>query len=123
MKYEQFKQLLTKGSKSFKLLNPLVGLQNPERQQADRPALVKEDTREKQSANESSGGSLKFSVIIISMRHRLLDGDNLQTGAKYLRDAIAELIGLDDADKFIRWEYHQLVSVDKEGTIVIVDKL
>ena len=37
----------------------------------------------------------------------LLDGDNLQGAFKHVRDEIARLLKLDDADPRIAWEYGQ----------------
>jgi Holliday junction resolvase RusA-like endonuclease len=58
----------------------------------------------------------KYHVVIISLRTRTIDDDNLVAGAKALRDAIAGYLGQDDAD--ISWEYHQEVTKGQEGTIV-----
>lgn len=61
-------------------------------------------------------------VRITRISSRTMDGDNLQFAAKTLRDAIASWVGLDDADKRIRWSYNQEVvreriSVLKDGKL------
>jgi hypothetical protein len=38
---------------------------------------------------------------------KMLDGDNLQGSMKYARDMVAELLGVDDADPRITFEYAQ----------------
>ena len=38
---------------------------------------------------------------------RMLDDDNLQGGFKAVRDAVARVIGVDDADKRIKFDYSQ----------------
>ena len=60
-------------------------------------------------------------VSLIALRRRLLDGDNLQGGFKPLRDAVAESLGLDDADNVISWEYHQMKCEGHEGAIVKIE--
>jgi hypothetical protein len=36
-----------------------------------------------------------------------LDGDNLQSGFKAVRDGVADWLGVDDGDKRIDWQYGQ----------------
>lgn len=67
---------------------------------------------------------LVYRVHIISVRSRLLDGDNLTTGAKFLRDAIAESLGLDDAEGAgIEFEYSQCLTRGEQGTIVKIEQV
>jgi len=42
---------------------------------------------------------------------RVMDDDNLRMAMKAIRDTIAELLGVDDGDASVRWEYAQ----DKPG--------
>lgn len=37
-----------------------------------------------------------------------LDGDNWQSGAKFIRDIIAQKLGVDDGSDQVRWEYEQM---------------
>jgi hypothetical protein len=62
-------------------------------------------------------------VTIISVRPGVLDSDNLTHSCKGIRDAIANLLGLDDADKFITWEYGQTQTHGQQGTIVKIEEL
>ena len=79
-----------------------VGSQSPNRPVAARP------------------GCLAYRVRLTSFRRKLLDGDNLQTGLKPLRDAIAATLGIDDADCYIQWEYHQVATDGPRGVNVLI---
>lgn len=68
-------------------------------------------------ARSGSARSL-VTVHIISVRRKLLDSDNCQAGAKGLRDAIAQSLGLDDNSPAIEWEYSQAKTSGRQGTIV-----
>ena len=59
----------------------------------------------------------------MSARRRLLDEDNLVGGAKWLRDAIAAHLGIDDSELGIRWHYSQaeVRTPEEEGTLVRVE--
>jgi hypothetical protein len=59
----------------------------------------------------------------MSARRRLLDEDNLVGGAKALRDAIAQLLGIDDSELGVRWHYSQaeVRTEAEEGTLVRVE--
>lgn len=63
-------------------------------------------------------------VVIISLRHKAVDGDNLAAGAKWLRDAIAKQIGCDDAEGAgIEWEYGQIITRGEQGVIVRIEAI
>jgi P2-related tail formation protein len=36
-----------------------------------------------------------------------LDGDNLQSGFKAVRDGVADWLGIDDGSQLVEWEYRQ----------------
>ncbi len=88
--------------------------------------------RSAQKANGDQEGSagrvarrdMRPIVTITSFRARLIeDDDNLRGGCKYLRDAIAKTLGLDDKDTVIDWRYYQ-AKVDhrnEEGTLVKIE--
>ena len=67
-------------------------------------------------------GSVEVVVSLISCRRRELDDDGNVASLKPLRDAIAATLGLDDADKRIRFEYSQLETRGEQGVIVKVTK-
>jgi hypothetical protein len=92
-------------------IRPVGSVANPERKPDQR-------SKGQDSLMETRPAGVRFRVDIISIRRRLVDGDNLQTGAKPLRDSIAHWLRTDDADRFITWEYHQLETRGEEGTIV-----
>lgn len=46
-------------------------------------------------------------VTLTRIAPRELDGDNLQTAFKALRDGIADRLGVDDKDPRVAWRYRQ----------------
>jgi len=50
---------------------------------------------------------------------RLLDDDNLRGALKYARDTVADLLGIDDGDSRIRFEYAQRIDSDYSVTIEV----
>lgn len=58
-------------------------------------------------------------VTITRIAPRRLDGDNLQSGCKAIRDAIAERLGVDDADPRVIWNYAQEKGKPKEYAVRI----
>ncbi len=46
-------------------------------------------------------------VAITRIGIRKMDSDNLATSAKYVRDGIADALGIDDGDSRIEWVYKQ----------------
>lgn len=46
-------------------------------------------------------------VVLTRIAPRSLDGDNLQSGFKALRDGIADRLGVDDKDPRVEWRYQQ----------------
>jgi hypothetical protein len=53
-------------------------------------------------------------VTLIRVAPRKLDGDNLQSGFKALRDGIADRLGVADNDPRIEWRYDQVRGRAKE---------
>lgn len=87
-------------------------------QQNALPALV-----EKPQARRVRKGRVAIVVTIISYRPGELDEDNLIAGAKPLRDSIAKSLGLDDADKRLRFEYGQFQTRGATGTHVLISRI
>lgn len=58
--------------------------------------------------------SLPCVVTMTRIAPRPLDGDNLQSGFKALRDGIAARLGVDDADPRVTWRYGQERGKPKE---------
>jgi hypothetical protein len=55
----------------------------------------------------SQGWAYPVTVTLHRIGPRLLDGDNLQSGFKAVRDAVAAWLDIDDADERIIWKYSQ----------------
>lgn len=53
-------------------------------------------------------------VTLIRVAPRKLDGDNLQSGFKALRDGIADRLGVADNDPRVVWKYDQVRGRAKE---------
>lgn len=66
-------------------------------------------------------GGVVICITIIACGPRLLDDDNLATGAKPLRDSIASGLGIDDGDRRIRWQYRSIETTGEAGVIVTVE--
>jgi len=61
---------------------------------------------------------LPCTVTIIRVGKRKMDGDNLQSACKALRDGIADRLGVDDADDRVQWQYDQ-----KRGNYAAIVKI
>ena len=107
----------THASEAFKRLNPhLFGLDSGVR--TAQPERLNAQALDGSRQGQQTGAAVVASrphVTIIICRKRIIDDDNLAGGCKYLRDAIAASLRLDDSK--IDWEYHQL-KTDNVGTIV-----
>lgn len=62
---------------------------------------------------------LPCTVTIVRHGKRRLDGDNLQSACKALRDGIADRLGVDDADPRVTWKYDQDIQSYYGVTVVI----
>lgn len=102
-------------SEAFKRLNPqlfgLGGLQTAE-PKPDRQCVGETADRAQKA------GPCGVVICMVSFRRRTLDDDNLSGACKWLRDAIAASLGIDDGDSRLRWEYAQIETKGKEGTAV-----
>ena len=68
-------------------------------------------------------GGVEVVVSLVTCRRRELDDDGNVASQKPLRDAIAASLGIDDADKRIRFEYGQSETRAKQGVIVKIEHL
>jgi hypothetical protein len=50
---------------------------------------------------------LPVTVVLTRVAPRKLDGDNLQSGFKAVRDGVADWLGVDDGSSMIEWQYCQ----------------
>lgn len=53
---------------------------------------------------------LPLIITITRVGKRVLDDDNLATSCKYVRDQIAEVVGVDDGSPLYTWRYQQRTS-------------
>ena len=97
---------------------PPVGGLAPKAQQPERPRSL--DSQKPR--REKRKGRVAVFVSIIACRARETNEDNFIAGTKWLKDSIANTLGLDDADKRIRWEYGQCETRGEQGVIVKVTK-
>jgi hypothetical protein len=57
---------------------------------------------------QSSGlEMLPATVVLTRVAPRRLDGDNLQSGFKAVRDGVADWLGVDDGNSLVDWQYAQ----------------
>ena len=76
----------------------------------------------KKAKRDRSKGSVVVRVTIIRCGSRSLDDDNLSFAYKHFRDAISASLGIDDADKRICFEYGQVETKGRRGTIVRIER-
>lgn len=60
-------------------------------------------------------------VDLVVFRRRPVDSDNLIFGCKWLRDAVANSLGVDDGHENVSWNYTQLKTTGREGVIVKIE--
>ena len=51
--------------------------------------------------------ALPVTVVLTRVAPRRLDGDNLQSGFKAVRDGVADWLGVDDGHHLVDWQYKQ----------------
>ena len=62
------------------------------------------------------------SVTLVAFVRRERDWDNLVGGFKHLRDAIALSLRIDDGDRRVSWQYGQVVTHGRTGTMVRIEQ-
>jgi hypothetical protein len=118
---EQLKAKFPNATEDFIALNsaaPVGGLVASQLQHNPRPPLGHVAKKQK-----SGKRGLVAVVTIVKCGPGCADDDNIGTGAKPLRDAIATSLGVDDGDKRLRWQYRGLDSSGPKGTLVIIQRL
>lgn len=73
-----------------------------------------------QGDGDEKRGANRVVVSFVCFRARPCDDDNLQFGCKWLRDAVANSLGIDDGDERFKWQYGQLQTNGPEGVTVTV---
>ena len=98
------------------------GVESKVAQQKAQCALDGKSLGHEKRGDGVDSGTPQFRVTLVNFRKRLIDGDNLIGGCKPLRDTIASWLELDDNERFIDWEYHQVKS-NNIGTLVKIEQL
>lgn len=62
---------------------------------------------------------LPCTVKLTRVGPKRLDGDNWQAGAKFIRDAVAQKLGIDDGSDLVKWEYSQMVNGHREYGVIV----
>lgn len=75
------------------------------------------------SRKKQQGGSPCMVVSLTTFRRRLLDPDAVAYACKPLTDAIAQNIGVDDADSRVYWQHFQQQTRGAEGVLVMIEEL
>lgn len=116
MNHEEFKN----SSATFKRLNPhLFSV-------CALPATQPEPDRRRNDASADAlqkRGAGRLVISLVGHRTRILDDDNFVGGCKWLRDAIAASLGIDDGDPRVRWQYSQQPTQGTEGVTVSIEVL
>jgi len=96
-------------------------------QNGDPLARLSAAQRQRNAVGESATGNADekespriLVVSIIRFGSKELDSDNLAFGCKWLRDAIADSLGIDDGDKRIKWQYGQILTAGPTGSMVTI---
>ena len=90
----------------------IVSVANMRLHWAVKAKLVRDQrTRTRMSLNAAAQSSglemLPVTVVLTRVAPRRLDGDNLQSGFKAVRDGVADWLGVDDGNGLIDWQYAQ----------------
>ncbi len=62
-------------------------------------------------------------VTLIRFGHKLLDDDNLRAAFKATRDSVSTSLGIDDGDRRLRWQYSQVETKGRVGSLVKLELL
>ncbi len=92
---------------SYRLTSPNVGRYFGKFRRSSK-AKVEHKTASLRTANAIFPKGVRFPVVVRLTRvgKKLLDDDNLAAAFKYIRDGVAEALGVDDGDKRkVTWEY------------------
>lgn len=75
--------------------------------------LLRLKAKQRRATRRSMSGKpippLPLTIILTRVGPRKLDDDNLQGACKYVRDQIAETIGVDDGSPLYTWKYDQRI--------------
>lgn len=108
------KKVIANASEAVKRLNPDLFrdgqfLPKVVEQKTQRP-LVSESSGRESRRRRLAGCGQVLRITLVAYLARRLDDDNLAGGFKPLRDVVARWLDIDDSDKFIDWQYGQVVT-------------
>lgn len=107
-------------SESFKKRNPhLYGMDELQAGQPKPASSSSLDRGQPKQIKRAQGVEVR--VTLIAHRKRMLDDDNSTASLKWTRDAIANSLGIDDGDKRIVFETHQIETKGCEGVMVKIE--
>lgn len=107
------------GSESFRKLNPhLFPVGAVARAKSEQNAARALD----RSGKARKTSPCRLVISLVRQSRRKLDSDNLAGSFKPLRDAIAATLRVDDADPRLEWNYEQLTTRGRPGTIVLIER-
>ena len=110
---EEFRQLQQRRPELF---GPVDTLRSSK--QRKQKGALGEKVSKAQSAPRGNPTGLRVRCTLIAAVPRRLDGDNLGTALKAVRDAIADALGVDDGDPSCAWEYGQVETRGESGVVV-----
>jgi hypothetical protein len=87
----------------------IVSMANVRMHWAVKAKLVKSQRQKAFNALASVAAppALPCTIVLTRVAPRALDGDNLQSGFKAVRDGVADWLGVDDRSKQVEWQYRQ----------------
>jgi hypothetical protein len=118
MTTEELKRLFPNASRSTIARNrSAVGAVVPAERELDTPSPLVP----KRQVRQRGKGRAQIIVTLVACRHREIDDDNSAAGFKPLRDEIAKVLGVDDADGRVQFRYGQVECVGQQGSIVKIE--
>ena len=87
----------------------IVSMANMRMHWAVKAKLVKSQRQKAFNALASVAAPLPLpcTIVLTRVAPRALDGDNLQSGFKAVRDGVADWLGVDDGSQLVEWQYKQ----------------
>lgn len=64
-----------------------------------------------------------YCITLIGFITRRMDDDNLAHAFKPMRDAIADVLGIDDGSSRLRWQYGQVETRGEQGSIAMIERM
>lgn len=121
------KNEFAQASESFKrrnphLFRPVGQLPSPQPQPHSGDGAGEPHRRKEKGPPRVANRRPRVRVTLIGVAAQDQDSDNLAASFKWLRDAIAADLGLDDADSIIEWQYRQVAVPGPAGVVVRIER-